>query len=82
MKPFYNKIVKKDKVKFKTPSSTSDEEYNSFLGKSNWNGAVKYSLYSINLHCPDKPIRLCHLLMHIASKLKIFGYDAFGKVTQ
>jgi hypothetical protein len=58
LKPFYNEIVKKDEVEFKTPSSMSDKEYNSFLGKSNWNGVVKYSLYSINLHCPDKLIRL------------------------
>ncbi len=74
--------VKKDEAEFKTPSSMPDEEYNSFLGKSNWTGVVKYSLYSINLHYPDKPIRLCHLLMHTASKLKMFGDDAFGKVTQ
>jgi hypothetical protein len=28
-----------------------------------------------------KPIRLCHLLLFTASKLKVFGDDAFGKVT-
>jgi hypothetical protein len=29
----------------------------------------------------QKPIRLCHLLILTASKLKVFGDDAFGKVT-
>jgi hypothetical protein len=33
LKPFYNKMVKKDEVEFKTPPSMSDKEYNSFLVK-------------------------------------------------
>jgi hypothetical protein len=28
-----------------------------------------------------KPIRLCHLLLFTASKLKVFRDEAFGKVT-
>jgi hypothetical protein len=42
---------------------------------------VKYSLYSINQSSPNAPVRLCHLLIQTAFRLKIFGDDAFGKVS-
>jgi hypothetical protein len=29
----------------------------------------------------DKPICLCHLLLYASCKSKVFGEDAFGKVT-
>jgi hypothetical protein len=54
-------------------------EYTSILPKLNWNFSVKYSLLSINMDLL-KPICLCHLLLFTASKLKVFGDDAYGKV--
>jgi hypothetical protein len=55
-------------------------EYTTILPKLNWNFSVKYSLHSINMDLL-KPIHLCHLLLFTASKLTVFGDDAFGKVT-
>jgi len=88
VKPFYNDMVKKEDpnnnkvfLDFKKPSEMTTDEYNSVTAKSNWNSNIKYSLYSINKLSEDTPIRLCHLLMHTAFKLKIFGDDAFGKVS-
>ena len=87
VKAFYDDIVKledpansKVLVDFKQPSEMSQEEYQSLPAKCNWNGNVKYSLISIN-NDPNIPIRLCHLIMLAAFKLKIFGDDAFGKVS-
>jgi hypothetical protein len=42
---------------------------------------VKYSLLSINKDSVDFPIHFCHLVMLIAYKLKVFGDDAFSKVS-
>ena len=87
VKAFYDDIVKvedpansKVLVDFKRPSEMSQEEYQSLPAKCNWNGNVKYSLISINKD-PEILIRLCHLIMLAAFKLKIFGDDAFGKVS-
>ncbi len=68
-------------VDFKMPSEMSDEEFQAVVVKNNWNARVKYHLYSISMISPDVPVRLCHLVMHAASKLKIFGDDAFCTVT-
>ncbi len=87
VKAFYDDIVKvedpansKVLVDFKQPSEMSQEEYQSLPAKCNWNGNVKYSVISINKD-PDILIWLCHLIMLAAFKLKIFGDDAFGKVS-
>jgi hypothetical protein len=56
------------------------EEYQSLPAKRNWNGNVKYSLISFNKD-PAIPNHLCHLIMLAAFKLKIFGDDAFDKVS-
>jgi hypothetical protein len=88
VKPFYNDIIKvedppssKVMVDFKRPSELSPDEYNSLPAKYNWNNTVKYSLFSINKTSVEAPIRLCHLLIVTACKLKVFGDDAFGKVS-
>jgi hypothetical protein len=79
--PYYNDIIKnEDKSDFKGQMELTAAEYTSILPKLNWNFSVKYSLLSINMDLL-KPIRLCHLLLFTASKLKVFGDDAFGKVT-
>ncbi len=80
VKPFYNEMVKNDKSDFKKPLEMTTAEYNSVTSKLNWNARVKYSLFSINSD-PLHPIRLCHLLLLTAYKLKVFGEDAYGKVT-
>jgi len=87
LKPFYDEIVKKEDpvnnkvlIDFKRPREMTSEEYVEFPAKSNWNANVKYSLYSINANSTEPRIRLCHFIMVIAYKLKIFGEDAFGKV--
>jgi hypothetical protein len=87
LKPFYDEIVKKEDpvnnkvlIDFKSPTEMTSEEYVEFPAKSNWNANVKYSLYSINANSTEPRIRLCHFIMVIAYKLKIFGEDAFGKV--
>jgi hypothetical protein len=49
--------------------------------KSNWNGNIKYCCHSINKEFMDVSIWLCHVVIHTAFKLKIFGNDAFGKVS-
>jgi hypothetical protein len=48
--------------------------------KSNWNSNIKYCFHSITKFSADHPVRLCHLLMLLADRLKILGDDAFGKV--
>ncbi len=58
---------KKVLVDFKKPSEMSDKEIRAVVAKNNWNGGVKYNLYSINMISPDKPVILCHLVMHAAS---------------
>jgi hypothetical protein len=81
VKPYYNDVAKnEDKTDFKRPLEMSVTEYNSVAAKLNWNATVKYSLFSINPD-PLQPIRLCHLLLLTAYKLKNFGEDAYGKVT-
>jgi hypothetical protein len=87
-KPFYDDMVKKEdpsnsKVLFdlKKPTVMSSDEYKSIPAKNNWNGNIKFSLFSINKLSADEPIRLCHLLLYTAHQLKIFGDDAFGKVS-
>jgi hypothetical protein len=44
---------------------------------------VKYSFYSININqsSANAPVTICHHLMQTAFRLKIFGDDAFGKVS-
>jgi hypothetical protein len=87
IKPYYDDMVKKEDpatkelINFKKPSEMTLEEYKQFPAKYNWNSNVKYSLYSINCTSPNAPVRLCHLLMQTAFRLKIFGDDAFGKVS-
>jgi len=81
VKPYYNDMIKnEDRSDYKRPMELSAAEYSSIIPKLNWNFSVKYSLCSINMDL-IKPIRLCHLLIFTASKLKVFGDDAFGKVT-
>jgi hypothetical protein len=82
VKPFYDEVLKnEDKTDYKKPSELLLDEYQAVAPKTNWNFNVKYSLFSINMAAADKPIRLCHLLLYVAYKLKVFGEDAFGKVT-
>jgi hypothetical protein len=81
IRPYYNDIIKnEDKSDFKHPMELTAAEYNSILPMLNWNFSVKYSLFSINVDLL-KPIHLCHLLMFMASKLKVFGDNAFGMVS-
>jgi hypothetical protein len=87
-KPFYDVIVKiedptnsKIMLDFKRLMEMSLEEYKSLPAKNNWNSNVKYSLLSIKKDLVDCPICLCHLVMLTAYKLKVFGDDAFGKVS-
>jgi hypothetical protein len=88
VKPFYAEIIKvedpannKFMVDFKRPSELSCVEYNALSAKCDWNNTVKYSLFSINKDLAEAPIHLCHLLIVVAYKLKVFGDDAFGKVS-
>jgi hypothetical protein len=88
IKTFYDEMVKvedpeiaKVMVDFKRPSEMSIDEYKSLPAKNNWQSNIKYSLYSINKDDADAPIHLCHLIMVTACKLKVFGDDAFGKVS-
>jgi hypothetical protein len=87
IKPFYDDMVKREDpvskalVDFKKPSEITPDEFKSLPAKYNWSSQVKFSLNSINKSTADAPIRLCHLLMVVAWKLKIFGDDAFGKVS-
>ncbi len=88
IKPFYDEMVKvehpantKVMVDFKRPSEMSLKEYKSLPAKNNWQSNIKYSLYSIIRDDADAPIHLCHLIMVTAYKLKVFGDDAFGKVS-
>jgi hypothetical protein len=88
IKTFYDEMVKvedpeiaKVMVDFKRPSEMSIDEYKSLPAKNNWQSNIKYSLYSINKDDADAPICLCHLIMVTACKLKVFGDDAFGKVS-
>ncbi len=67
-------------VDFKKPSDMNAEEYVALPAKSNWNMNVKFSVHSIRKFSTDHPVQLCHLLIVTASRLKIFGDDAFGKV--
>jgi hypothetical protein len=68
-------------VDFKVPSEMTLVEYKSLPAKNNWQSNIKYSLYGINRDDADAPICLCHLIMVMAYKLKVFGDDAFGKVS-
>jgi len=85
IKPYYDDMVKredpisKEVVDFKKPSQMTVEEYKQLPAKYNWNSNVKYSLLSINKNSGNAPIRLCHLLMVTAFRLKVFGDDAYGK---
>jgi hypothetical protein len=88
VKPFYNDIIKvedppnsKVMVDFRRPSELSPDEYNGLPMKYNWNNNVKDSLFSINKTSVEAPIRLCHVMIVTACKLKVFGDDAFGKVS-
>jgi hypothetical protein len=81
IRPYYNNIIKNEnKSDFKRPMELTAAEYTTILPKLYWNFSVKYSLLSINMDLL-KPICLCHLLLLTTSKLKVFGDDAFGKVT-
>jgi hypothetical protein len=82
MKPFYDEVLKnEDKTDYKKPSELLLVEYKALVSRTNWNFNVKCSLFSINIAAAGKPVHLCHLLMYAAYKLKVFGEDAFGKVT-
>jgi hypothetical protein len=87
IKEYYNEVVKKEDeanpkvfVDFKKPLDMTAEEYVALPAKSNWNMNVKFSVHSINKFSTNHPVRLCHLLIISACRLKIFGDDAFGKV--
>jgi hypothetical protein len=81
VKPFYIDMIKKeDKIVFKRPLEMMTAKYLSVTPKLNWNATVKYSLFSISSY-PLSLIHLCHLLVFTAGKLKVFGEDAYGKVT-
>ncbi len=81
VKPFYNDMIKKEaKSDFKRPLEMMTAEYLSVTPKLNWNATEKYSLFSISSD-PLSLIRLCHLLVFTACKLKVFEEDAYGKVT-
>jgi hypothetical protein len=87
IKPFYDDMVKREDpttkvlVDFKKPTEMTPDEFKTLPAKHNWSSLVKFSLNSINKFAADAPITLCHLLMVVAWKLKIFGDDAFGKVS-
>jgi hypothetical protein len=66
---------------FKKQSMMTTDGYNSDPAKSNWSSNIKYSCHSTNKETADLPVRLCRLLMLTAFKLKIFGDDAYGKVS-
>jgi hypothetical protein len=55
-------------------------EYNSVIPKLNWNATVEHSLFSINSD-PVCLLCLCHLSLLTTYKLKVFGEDAYGKMT-
>jgi hypothetical protein len=67
-------------VDFNKPSDMNAEEYVAVPAKSNWNMNVKFCVHSMNKFSADHPLRLCHLLIVTACRLKIFGDDAFWKV--
>ncbi len=87
IKPFYDDMIKREDpttkvlVDFKKPLEITLDEFKSLPAKYNWSSHMKFSLYSINKFSADLSIRLCHLLMVLAWRLKIFGDDAFGKVS-
>lgn len=85
-KPNYNDTVKKvDENKvfqdFKKPSQMMVQDYVAIPDKSSWNSNIEYSFHSINKESMDAPTGLCHLLMHAAFKLQIFGDDAHRKLS-
>ncbi len=81
MKPFYNEcVLHEDKAQFKRPTEMSIEEYKEISPWHLWNVNLKFSFFSISLD-NTIVICLCLLLMLTAHKLKVFGEDAFGKVT-
>jgi hypothetical protein len=65
-------------VDFKKTSEITLDEFKSLPAKYNWSSQVKFSLNSINKLSAVAPIRLCHLLVVVAWRLKIFEDDAFG----
>jgi hypothetical protein len=87
IKPLYEDVVKREDpttkvlVDFKKPTEMTPDEFKTLPAKYNWSSQVKFSLNSISKFAADAPIRLCHLLRVVAWKLKIFGDDAFGKVS-
>jgi hypothetical protein len=88
VKPDYDDVAKKEEpvgskqfVDFKTPSEMLVEEYQSLPAKSNWSSNIKFSLFSNDKGDMDAPVCSCHLLLHLAYKQKIFGDDAYGKVS-
>jgi hypothetical protein len=87
IKPFYYDMVKREDpqtkvlVDFKKPSKITPDKFKSLPAKCNWSSQVKFNLNSINKLTADAPVRLCHLLMVVAWRLKIFGDDAFGTVS-
>jgi hypothetical protein len=87
IKGYYDNVVKKEdpsnpkvSIDFKKPSEMTAEVFLSIPAKSNWSSNIKYCFHFINKFSADRPIRLCHLLMLLAYRLKIFWDDAFGKV--
>ena len=82
MKPFYNEcVLHEDKTQFKRPTDMSVAEYKEISPRHLWNANVKFSFFSISSDTTTV-IRLCHLLILTAYKLKVFGEDAFGKALQ
>jgi len=73
IKFYYDEMVKKEEgegtkvfVDVKKPSEMTAEDYATIVTKSNWNINIRYSLFSINKASEAVPIRLFHLLMHLA----------------
>jgi hypothetical protein len=73
IKFYYDEMVKKEEgegtkvfVDFKKPSKMTAGDYATIVSKSNWNINIRYSLFSINKASEAVPIRLFHLLMHLA----------------
>jgi hypothetical protein len=72
-------IKKEDKTDFERPLEMMTTTHLYATPKLNWNATVKCSLFSISSDLFSH-ICLCHLLVFIACKLKVFGEDAYGKV--
>lgn len=81
IKPFYNEGVKQEEQLLKFPKEMSRDEFLSVFPKTKWTANVKFSSFNINKLSEDCPVRLAHLVVVVAWKVKVFGEDAYGKVS-